>query len=247
MNGADNKMQQNANDEIEIDLVELFFELVAHWKAIVVSTILAALAAALVSVYLMTPMYESTSSLYVLSKSTSITSLADVQLGTNLANDYVVVAKSRPVLEQVIKNLELDENYGALAGNITVNNPSNSRILEITVKDSNPDRAKLITDEVAKVVAAFIAEKMDQDPPTIIQYGYADGAAVSPHKTKNVILGAFAGMAVSCVIVILVYLLNDTIMTAEDIEKKLGLNLLGVVPFEEEITGHNKKKPERKK
>lgn len=234
-------MQQNANDEIEIDLVELFFELVAHWKAIVLSTVLAAVAAALVSVYLMTPMYESTSALYVLSKSTSITSLADVQLGTNLANDYVVVAKSRPVLEQVIKNLELEESYGALAGNVSVNNPSNSRILEITVKDSNPGRAKLITDEIAKVVSAFIAEKMDQDPPTIIQYGYSDGAAVSPHKTKNVILGAFAGMALSCVIVILVYLLNDTIMTAEDIEKKLGLNLLGVVPFEEEDTGHNRK------
>ena len=92
-------MPQETNEIDEIDLVELFFELLAHWKMIAASTILTGTIAALVSLFLMTPLYESTSALYVLSKSTSITSLADVQLGTNLANDYVVVSTGRPVLE----------------------------------------------------------------------------------------------------------------------------------------------------
>lgn len=234
-------MKQKNNNTETIDIVELFFELLVHWKLIAVSTILTGVIAMLISVFLMTPMYESTSALYVLSKSTSITSLADVQLGTNLTNDYVVVAKGRPVLEQVIKNLDLDMSFETLADMISIDNPSNSRILEVTVKDSDAKRAKLITDEIAEVVSAFIAEKMDQDPPTIIQHGYSDGKPVSPNKTKNTILGAMLGFVLACGIVILGYLLNDTIMTEEDIEKKLGLNVLGVIPYEEGEKPHGRK------
>ena len=234
-------MPQETNEIDEIDLVELFFELLAHWKMIAASTILTGTIAALVSLFLMTPLYESTSALYVLSKSTSITSLADVQLGTNLANDYVVVSTGRPVLEQVIKNLDLNLTYEQLKSMIQVNNPSNSRILEITVTDSNPKTAKLIADETAEVISAFIAEKMDQDPPTIIQRGYSDGNPVSPHKTKNTMLGALAGMIIACGIVILSFLLNDTIVTEDDITKKLGLNVLGVIPYEEEEKAHGRK------
>lgn len=234
-------MQQKTNKTDEIDLLELFFELLAHWKMIAASTILTGVIAALVSLFLMTPLYQSTSALYVLSKSTSITSLADVQLGTNLTNDYVVVSTGRPVLEQVIKNLDLDMTYAQLKSTIQIDNPSNSRILEITVTNSDPKQAKLIADETAEVISAFIAEKMDQDPPTIIQRGYSDGNPVSPNKSKNTILGALLGMIVACGIVTLSFLLNDTVMTEEDITKKLGLNVLGVIPYEEEEKTHGRK------
>ena len=86
----------------------------------------------------MVPQYESTSQFYVLSKSMSITSLADIQTGTSLTNDYMVIVEGRPVLEQVIENLGLDETYSSLKKKVTLNNPSNSRILEITVRDANP-------------------------------------------------------------------------------------------------------------
>ena len=234
-------MQQKTNKTDEIDLLELFFELLAHWKMIAASTILTGVIAALVSLFLMTPLYQSTSALYVLSKSTSITSLADVQLGTNLTNDYVVVSTGRPVLEQVIKNLDLDMTYAQLKSTIQIDNPSNSRILEITVTNGDPKKAKLIADETAEVISAFIAEKMDQDPPTIIQRGYSDGNPVSPNKSKNTILGALLGMIVACGIVTLSFLLNDTVMTEEDITKKLGLNVLGVIPYEEEEKTHGRK------
>ena len=233
-------MQQKTNKTDEIDLLELFFELLAHWKMIAASTILTGVIAALVSLFLMTPLYQSTSALYVLSKSTSITSLADVQLGTNLTNDYVVVSTGRPVLEQVIKNLDLDMTYDQLKSKIQIDNPSNSRILEITVTNSDPKKAKLIADETAEVISAFIAEKMDQDPPTIIQRGYSDDDPVSPNKYKNTILGALLGMIVACGIVTLSFLLNDTVMTEEDITKKLGLNVLGVIPYEEEEKTHGR-------
>lgn len=221
------------DNEIELDLKDLFMELVSFWQVIVLALALGAVIAFAVSRFLMTPKYEATSELYVLSKSTSITSLADIQTGTSLTNDYMVVVKGRPVLEQVIANLGLNETYRSLRDKVSLENPSNSRILMITVRDENPLVAKTIADKIAEVGADFIAMKMDQDAPTIIQYGYADGEPVSPNTMKNTVIGGFLGMLLAVAVIVLSYLFNDTIMTAEDVEKKLGLNVLGSLPLED--------------
>ena len=83
---------------------------------------------------------------------------------------------------------------------------------------------------MANVASDYISIKMDQSAPTIIQNGYADGKPVSPSVIKNLVFGALAGFLLAAAIVIISYLLNDTIMTAEDVEKKLGMNLLGSLP-----------------
>lgn len=232
------------DDEIEIDLKELFFELMNNWVMIVISTILVALIAFCISKFIMVPQYTSTSQLYVFTKSTSITNLADLQTSANLTNDYKVVVTGRPVLEQVIENLKLEEEtYGSLSSRIAVNNPSNSRILEITVTDPDPAMAKKIADEIADVSGAFISEKMDQDPPSVLQYGYVSKNAVSPNTMMNTVLGAAIGAFLAMAIVIISYLMNDTIMSAEDIERKLDMHVLGSLPLEEaEYDGKKKKK-----
>ena len=212
---------QEFDDEIEIDLRELLAVLLSQWLLILVVTVLGGGIAFGISHYMIVPQYESTSQLYVLSKSTSITSLADIQTGTSLTNDYMVVVEGRPVLEQV-------------------NNPANSRILEITVRDENPAMAKKIADEIADVGSTFIAAKMVQDAPMIIQKGYADGEPVSPNIIKNTLIGAVLGAFLAMAIIVISYLFNDTIITAEDVEKKLGLNVLGTLPLEEaEDDGEN--------
>lgn len=236
------QMEHQHDDEVEIDLQELFFEMLAHWKLILLSTIMAAAIAFVISRFILVPQYQSTSALYVLSESTSITSLADIQIGTNLTSDYIVVVRGRPVLEQVISNLELDETYDSLYEKVDVENPTNSRILQITVTDPDPQRAKRITDELASVASDYIAEKMKQSKPTTIQNGYADGNAVSPNVMRNTALGGAIGLFLAGAVVVLSYLLNDTIMTAEDVERKLGLNLLGSLPEEEAEYDGGKKK-----
>ncbi|MCI8506440.1 MAG: capsular biosynthesis protein [Lachnospiraceae bacterium] len=224
--------ENNRGNEIEIDIVVLFFEYLRHWPMILLSAVLAGTVGLLASLFLMTPQYQSTSELFVLSKSTSITSLADIQMGTSLTNDYMVIVNERPVLEQVIANLGIDETYLSLKEKVTLNNPTNSRILQIKVTDSDPERAKRITDGIAEVASAFIAEKMVQDPPTIISYGYTDGNPVSPNTTRNTIIGVLLGILLALAILTVQYLMNDTVENTEDVERKLGLNLLGTLPFE---------------
>lgn len=221
------------DDEIVINIKELFDELLAHWLIIGIVTLFCGLVSLYFFKFYVSPQYESTSQLWVLSKSTSITSLADVQLGASLSHDYELVTSGRPVLDQVISNLGLSENYSSLKRKVKVVNPSNTRIIEITVSDSDPERAKWIADEIANVSAMFIAEKMNQDPPSIIQHGYSDENPVSPNVKRNTILGALAGFVVTCGIIVLFTLLNDTVKSSDDIEKKLGLKAIAQIPLED--------------
>ena len=229
------------DDEIEIDLKDLVLEILSFWKWVLFALIIGAVTAYCISRFVMVQFY-------VLSKSMSITSLADIQTGTSLTNDYMVIVEGRPVLEQVIENLGLDETYSSLKKKVTLNNPSNSRILEITVRDANPSMAKKIADEIARVSVAFIQQKMDQDAPNIIQKGYSDGEPVSPNTMKNTVIGGILGMFLAIAVIVVAYLFNDTIMNADDVQRKLGLNVLGTLPLEEaEYDGEKERKRKRRK
>ena len=222
----------NYDDYMEIDLVELFYAIISRWAVILLATVGLATLAYCYGRFMVTPVYSSNSALYVLSKSTSITSMADIQVGANLTNDYMVVIKGRPVLEQVIENLGLDMNYDRLKNKVSVKNETNTRILTISVSDPDIKMAKVIADEIANVSSSFISEKMDQDPPTILQYGYTDTKRVNRSPNSYAMIGAFFGFVLSAGIVVLLYRLNDKIMTPEDLEKRTGLNTLATLPLE---------------
>jgi capsular polysaccharide biosynthesis protein len=167
-------------------------------------------------------------------------------MGTQLTDDYIVVVNSSPVLEMVIENLGLNETYESLVNRVSVENPSDSRILKITVQDADQDLAVRISEEVADVASAFIAEKMDQEPPTIIQYGYSTGLPVSPNVKKITMIGVMLGACLAIAVIVLMSLLNDTIKTADDVEKKLGLNLIGTYPLEGDESENSNKKNKKK-
>ena len=190
---------------------------------------------------LMEPVYTSSTMIYILNKTNNITSLSDLQLGTQLTKDYKVLVTSRPVLEQVTKNLGLSMSYQQLNGKITVNNPADTRILTISARDTNPETARAIADEMASVSVARIAEIMDSVPPKIVEEGNLPTAPSSPNVRKNTVLGGLAGIAAAGVIILL-YLMNDSIRNAGDIERYLDLNTLGQIPEFEENERRKRKK-----
>ena len=186
-------MGQQNNDEIEIDLQELFSVVISHWLPILAAIIVMGAAGFAYGRFFVTPQYSSSATLFVLSKSTSITSMADIQVGTNLTSDYMQVVKARPVVEQVMESLGVANTYNNFVGKISVSNPSNTRFLRITVTDPDPAFAKTVADELADVSAAFISEKMDQEAPTIISYGYSDGHPVT-HSARSSLFSCISSM-----------------------------------------------------
>ena len=218
------------DDEIEIDLRELFLALKKKIVWILLTAIVFAGAAGLITKFAMTPVYSSSAQLYVMSKA-GISQLTDLTMGTQLTQDYMVIVKTRPVLEEVIEDLHLDIDYSELAGKITVENPSDTRIMQITVKDKDPEVARDITQDLAEVTAKTVAKKMDVKSPTIIEKAYKAEYPDSPSLKKNVVIGALLGFILMAAVIIIQYLMNDTIMKEEDIEKYLGINTLAQLPL----------------
>lgn len=216
--------------ENTIDLLELFYVLKKKILLILMAALIGGCIGGAYTQFFMTPVYSSTSSMLVLSKETTLTSLADLQLGANLTSDYTVLIKSTPVLEQVIENLNLDMTVAELKAQVSINNPSDTRILEITVQNTDASMAKTIVDEIANVSSDYIGDKMEVVPPKIIEVGKIATVRTSPSVKKNTMLGFLLGL-VACSGIIVVYaVMDDTIKTEEDIEKYLGVSVLAKVP-----------------
>ncbi|MBU5459406.1 YveK family protein [Anaerostipes sp. MSJ-23] len=223
-------MYELENDEIEIDLRELFLALKKRIVAILLTTVIFGGVSALITTFAITPKYSSSAQLYVMSKS-GISQLTDLTLGTQLTQDYMVIVKTRPVLEQVIKDLGLNLDYKELEKKITVENPTDTRIMEIKVTDSDPKMAQEMTQELAQVTAKTVSEKMDIKAPTIIEKAYEADKPDSPSLSKNTLIGAVLGFVLAAAVVIVQFIMNDTIRKEEDIEKYLDTNMLTQLPL----------------
>lgn len=240
-------MNQNVeNNEIEIDLLELFYLLRSKILLLILAAVVFGTIAFSYTEFVIIPQYSSTSQLYILSKSTSLTSLADIQIGTQLTQDYLELIKSRPVVEEVIGNLALDCDYEEMLERLSVTNPTDTRILKITATADDAEQAKVIADEFANVSKVRISQIMRTDEPSVVAYGYTSQEPVNVHTLKNTAIGAAGGIFVVAAIVIGMYLLNDTIQTPEDIEKYLGLNTLASVPLQGGTKKDKKKKKKKK-
>ena len=237
----------NDNEEIEIDLFELFMELKRKMWVILGVAVLCAGAAGAFSAFVLTPQYTSTAMVYILSKETTLTSLADLQIGSQLTKDYQVIVTSRPVLQQVIENQGLDMSYGQLKGKISISNPADTRILSLTVSDSDPVRAKAVADEVAKVSSDYIGDIMEMVPPKIIEEGVVALSPTSPNIKRNAVLGGMAFAAAVCGVITLQVIMNDTVRSEEDVEKYLNLTVLASVPDDSSQEEEKQHKGRRKK
>lgn len=235
-------------EEMQIDLREIFYALKKRLLVIIAAFIAGAVLAGAYTHFLVTPLYSSTAKILVLSKETTLTSIADLQFGSQLASDYSVLLTSRPVLQETIDNLNLNMGYGELRANISVVNPSSTRILNVTVTNPDPEMAKTIVNELAVVSADYIGDKMEVVPPKVIEEGIVSYGPISPNKTKNIALGALAGLVIAAGLIALRTVMNDTIKSEDDIEKYLGLPTLAAIPDRKDyISGKSSKQKKRRK
>ena len=223
----------SGNGEMEIDLVELFFRMLASWKLIVALCLLGAMAAFGITRFMMTPQYKATSTIYVVSRKDSAINMSDLQIGTALTSDYIKVFSMWEVHEEVISNLSLPYSYTYMKNHLSVTNTSNTRMLDIAFTSPDPKEAADVANEYAKVASAFIAETMSTDKPNIMSVALKPSNPVSPSLTRNVAIGFLAGAVIAAGIVFAQMMMDDKIKTAEDIRRYTGLVNLAIVPKED--------------
>ena len=232
--------QQNIDDEQEIDLLELARVI---WKKIwivAIGFILGAVLAFCITKFFITPQYKATSSIFVFSKSTSLESLASIQIQNNLTGDYQYISMQRDTLEDVINELALDTDYETLKKTVSITNPSNTHVLEISATHSNPVIAANISNSLAEKVRESISDIMNTDKPSVVQRAVVPEKKFSPSTTKNTMIGALAAAVVIIGIITVKYLLDDTIKTDEDVRKYLQLDTLAQIPYIKGMDGKAK-------
>ena len=235
------------DDEVEIDLRELYYALKKRVLVILAAVLAGAVIAGAATKLFITPVYSATATMLVLTKETTLSSLADLQIGSQLTKDYNILITSRTVLQDVVDELNLDMTYKELMECITIENPSDTRILSITAIDKDPEMAKKIADTLAKTSADFIGDKMEVIPPKIIEVGKIATERTSPSVKKNAALGFLLGFLACAAIVVVYAVMDDTIKTEEDIEKYLGVSVLAKVPDRKDYVHMKNRKPKSNK
>lgn len=220
------------NHEMEIDLREVFSLLLSKIWVIILSGITVGLIAIVYTMLFVTPQYESTTKMYVLSKQDSnMLTNQDMQTSLSLTKDYVELIKSRTVTEGVIAELDLDMSSDALLSKMSVESQTDTRIISISIKDADPYVASEIANAVRDVAAGHIQKVMDIEAVNVVDMANIPDHQISPNLTKNGMMGIILGAILAVAVIMVFYFLNDTIKNPEDVEKYLSLSVLGAIPL----------------
>lgn len=224
-------MNSNDNASIEIDVLYLLRKLWSRKFFIIFIALVVGTVALLGSVFFLKPKYTSTTRIYVVSRSSdgSLTN-QDLQAGSYLVNDYKEVITSNEVLSSVISQENLSLSTSELSNMISVNIPTDTRVISISVEDTDAKEASDIANTIREVAAEKIKSVTKVDDVTTLEAAEVASKPSSPNIKRNAALGALVGGFLAIVGILVAEVLDDRVRRPEDIEETLGMTLLGVVP-----------------
>lgn len=240
-------------EEGKIELTHIMGVLFERIWIIIFSGMVVGLLALILTKVTTTPTYTSSTKIYVLSKdenSTDVTS-GDLALSATIAKDYAQLITSRNVTESVVSELGLNMSGDDLARKILVEMPGDTRIITISVTDTDPYLASKIVTAVRDTAAIHIKEVMNSQAVNVVEEANIPQTQTTFAYKKNGGVGIVIGMGIAVGIILLGYMFNDTIKSPEDVEKYVGLSVLGTIPLSEDdkkagsIKKHRKPKERR--
>ncbi len=241
------------NDEVTIDLGELFGVLL-HWIWLILLVAVVFGAAAFgYSKFVLPEQFQSTTKLYVLDKkseNSNQSTYTDLQVGSQLTKDYAELITSRTVIEQVIadNNLSEEYDYSTFLDKVEVSTPTDTRIVAITVTDTDPSLAQKMANDIRTEAAELIINTMQIDAVNTYEEANLPTKKSAPSCAKWAGMAALIGAVLTGAIVTLRYLLDDTVKTTEDVDRYLNLSTLAMIPLDENVgSGNREQKKEQKK
>ncbi|GHU67152.1 hypothetical protein FACS1894184_06480 [Clostridia bacterium] len=216
--------------ESEIDLLELFYRMMENIWYIVGAAVIAAVLMGVYSFFIAHPIYESTAKIYVMAKDSAL-NLQDMQIGSQLTNDYQELFKVREVNEEVILRLNLPYTVEELGKKITLTNPANTRILYISARSEDAAEAQSIADSFSYIVRQTVKERFKMEEPTMLSEAELAVKPVSPNKTRNVLVGGVVGAILAMGVIFLLFVMDDKIKSSDDIAKYINIPTLAIMPM----------------
>lgn len=222
--------------EIEIDLLDLFRYLKKRVWIVVVACLVFAILGAVYTTMFMQDVYTAKTRMYVLNRSsdTSISS-SDYSISNYMIKDYEVLITGENVTREVIDRLHLNMSVSQLTSKLSVSAIENTRVLQISVVDTEPKRAAAIANCVREVSSEQIQKIMAVDVVNLVYEAEVPVGKSGPNLKKNTVMAAALGAALAIGILAVFYITDDTIRTDEDVARWLKLDTLGVIPMSKEL------------
>lgn len=141
-----------------------------HRGVIAALTLLSVLAAGVTSYFLLTPVYETLAEILVDQSTGGTSQMANQNLRSTLQliNTYSGIIKSPAILDQVIKELNLEMTSGQLEDDISVSNDKHSQVMTITVRNEDPATAVKIANTTVDIFENDIKAMMKVENVSIL-------------------------------------------------------------------------------
>lgn len=225
-------------EKFEIDVFQLVKVLWKRKFLIVLTALVAGLAAFAYSSFVIQPQYTSTTRIYVVNRNQAdkpgLTN-QDLQAGSYLVKDYREIILSQDVLEKVVADQSLAMDAKTLGRKVSVTVPADTRIVSISVRDGKPEEASRIANALREVAAQKIISVTRVSDVTTLEEARPATSPSSPNIRRNTMMATIAGVGFVTIIVLLVELLDDRVKRPEDIEEVMHISLLGVIPNLEKL------------
>ncbi|MFJ7186820.1 YveK family protein [Lysinibacillus xylanilyticus] len=218
--------------EETISLQDIFRTIRKRAVMIISLTVLSIIVAAIISFYVLTPIYQASTQILVNQQKTDQQiQTTEIQTNLQLINTYNVIIKSPAILSKVIERLDLEMTTSQLANQITVSNAQNSQVVDVSVQDELAFRAVDIANTTAQVFQEQIQVLMKVDNVNILSPALLpeDPSPVKPNKMLNIAIATVLGLMIGVGLAFLLEYLDTTVKTESDVEELLQLPIIGLV------------------
>ena len=228
--------QTQLDDEIEIDLWELFQILLKNWLWILLSTLGCAILGLLITMFLITPKYRAEATMIVNTRQDQTATVTNDQITSaqKLVDTYSIIIRSRRVVDPIMEKLNIEADYESFVKNIIVESVNDTQVMSIQVENKDPEIALQVVQEIVDRAPGAIISTVEAGSVNVVSEPYVNSdVPVSPSKLKNTAIAAFIGLFISSGAFLLIAFLDNTFKSEEDIQKQLGLVTIGIIPTTE--------------
>lgn len=206
--------QEIQNEEIEINLAELFQVLKEHLHIIIISTLICAILVGAFTIFFVSKKYESTARIFPKPEvNEGIVDYSQINSNNSMTKNYIALLGGNNIQSKVAKELNVDTNVVSSA--LSISNETDTQIISISATTTDPQLSKKIVD-------------------TTVDDAKLQTSPVSPSVPKNIVIGGLVGAILSIGIIFIRFMLDNRLHTKEDVEKYLEIPNLGVIPYFED-------------
>ncbi len=223
-------MPENNKNNININLKDIVVFCLNKWPFFSVLIVLFVIGSLIYSCFIVTPLYDSTGKIYIMNKSSESISTGDLSVSSYLTSDYENLIADRAVLDEVAKKLDYKYSCKEIERAVSLVNPENTRFIEITVRTPSANDSKIIVDTICEVSQEKIIELLGIDRVTIIRKGNVSKTPSVPNVRGNAYKSIVTAILCYIAVIFVLHLFNDKINNSDDVEKYLGISVLGNIP-----------------